>query len=125
MKVLIIDDDTEIVELIKDLLLINKYEVISTTQSIDAANLVRYTNPNLVILDLVMPGKNGFEICHQIRMFSKVPILVLSAVQTPGVVTKILNEGADDFLEKPMNPHILLASVTKLIRRSPLHHTQT
>jgi DNA-binding response OmpR family regulator len=124
MKVLIVDDDYEVVEFIKSLLLINKYEVISTTQSIDAVNIVRYSNPNLVILDLMMPGKNGFEVCQEIRSFSKVPILFLSAVQTPGVITKILNEGADDFVEKPMNPNILLASITNLIRRTPQRHYQ-
>jgi DNA-binding response OmpR family regulator len=119
-KILIIDDDYEIIELMRDLLLQNKFDVQSTTQSTEASNLVKHYNPNLVILDLIMPQKSGFDVCREIRTFSEVPILILSAVKTPGVITQLLNEGADDFLEKPMNPHVLLASIHKLIRRSPV-----
>jgi two-component system KDP operon response regulator KdpE len=72
----------------------------------------------VIILDLVMPGVNGWQIGKAIREFSNIPILVLSALDKPEVVTSALDEGADDFLLKPVSMEILVAHLNKLTRRA-------
>ena len=118
-KVLIIDDDIDMTELVKELLSNDQFEVFPIYQGLEGISMVQKIKPDIVILEMTMPDKSGLEVCKEIRKFSRVPILVLSAVSTPGISAQILNEGADDFLEKPMNSNILNAHINKLIRRSP------
>jgi DNA-binding response OmpR family regulator len=117
-RVLIIDDDNDFIELIKNLLSLENFDIFSTSNSIEGANKVLEIRPDIVLLDLMMPGKDGIEVCQEIRKTNNVPILIVSAVSTRGILSKVLNEGADDFLEKPVHPQILLANIHKLLRSS-------
>lgn len=116
-KVLIIDDDVDMVDLVKIVLQPDVYEVITAFTGQDGIDAVRRLNPDLVILDLLLPGIDGLTVCREVRRFSNIPILVLSAVNRPGIVAQALDVGADDYLHKPMKSSILIASVNKLARR--------
>jgi two-component system KDP operon response regulator KdpE len=117
-RVLVIDDNPDMTELISTLLIPEHYDVFTTNQALQGINLVREIRPDVVILDLMMPDMHGLQVCQEIRKFSSVPLLVLSADSTPGLSTRLLDEGADDFLLKPMNPNILVAQTNRLARRS-------
>jgi DNA-binding response OmpR family regulator len=117
-RVLVIDDNPDMTELISTLLIPEHYDVFTTNQALQGINLVREIHPDVVILDLMMPDMHGLRVCQEIRKFSSVPLLVLSADSTPGLSTRLLDEGADDFLLKPMNPIILVAQTNRLARRS-------
>jgi two-component system KDP operon response regulator KdpE len=74
----------------------------------------------VVILDLMMPGMNGWQVSKAIRAFSDVPILILSAIDSPGLVAEALDAGADDYLTKPVSSGTLIAHINKILRRSRL-----
>jgi two-component system, OmpR family, response regulator len=71
----------------------------------------------VVILDLMMPGKNGWQVCAEARAFSSVPILILSALDSPGNVASALDAGADDYLIKPVPSNVLIAHLMTMTRR--------
>ena len=72
----------------------------------------------MITLDLMMPDMNGWQVCKAVRGFSQVPILVLSALDSPGMVAAALDAGADDYLIKPVPSSVLLAHINKLVRRA-------
>jgi DNA-binding response OmpR family regulator len=117
-KILIIDDEVHIIELARLYLQRDGFQVESATRGQDGLVLVSTTNPDLIILDIMLPDIDGFEVCRQIRAKSKVPILMLSARRED--VDKIvgLELGADDYLAKPFNPQELIARVKAILRRS-------
>jgi len=118
LKVLVIDDDVETTDLLKIILEPNAFEVLAAHSGPEGLDLVRETDPDVIILDLLMPGMDGLMVCKELRQFSNVPILVLSAVSRPGIVAQALNEGADDYLTKPMKSSVLIAHLNKLARRA-------
>lgn len=117
-RVLIIDDDESMVEMLRLILEPDVFEVFIANNSTSGIDLTRETLPDVVILNLLMPDMSGWEICREIRNFSQVPILVLSAISKPGMVSKALDEGADDYLIKPMTSSVLIAHVKRLARRA-------
>ena len=119
MKILIVDDDPPGLKLISFLLREEGYTVSTAEDGQTALNLIRQTPPDLVILDVMMPLVDGFEVCRRIRRTHKVPIIFLSAKgQVDDRVTG-LHIGADDYLVKPFEPAELLARVEAVLRRSP------
>ena len=117
-KVLVIDDDKEMTELLKVILEPNTFDVISANSGQEGIPLLKEQNPDVIVLDLLMPDMDGWQVCKEIRSFSQVPILVLSAISKPGMVARALDEGADDFLLKPMPSGVLTAHIKKLARRA-------
>jgi len=117
IKVLTIDDDPAMTELLTILLRDPGFEVISANSGEDGVNKARELNPDVVILDLMMPGVDGWEVCSKVRKFSTTPILVLSALNAPGTVAKALDAGADDYLIKPVPNNVLIAHLHNLARR--------
>jgi len=117
-KVLIIDDDEAMTEMLRLVLEPNSFEVHEANSGKDGIDAAHTCNPEVIILDLLMPGMDGWEIVQAIRSFSKVPILVLSAISKPGMVAKALDEGADEFLLKPMPSGVLIAHLKRLARRA-------
>ena len=117
-KILIIDDEVNIIELTKLYLEREGFQVESATRGQDGLTMQATINPDLIILDIMLPDIDGFEVCRQIRAKSKVPILMLSARRED--VDKIigLELGADDYLAKPFNPHELVARVKAILRRA-------
>lgn len=117
VKILIIDDEVNIIELAKLYLTREGYTIESANTGTDGLSKVITFNPDLIILDIMLPDIDGLEVCRQIRAKSKVPIFMLSARRED--VDKIigLELGADDYLAKPFNPHELVARVKAILRR--------
>ena len=117
-KILVIDDDLAITELMSMLLKTHGFDVITTNSGADGVKLVREKNPNVVILDLMMPDMDGWQVSKAVRAFNNVPILILSAINDPAMVASVLDTGADDFLVKPVPSSVLVAHIRKMVRRN-------
>lgn len=126
MKLLVIDDDPSTADLLKAILqTMNVPAAIEqATTGFEGIQKVKETQPDIIILDLVMPEMDGWKVCQEIRQFSNVPILILSALDQPGHVAAALDAGADDYLIKPVSANILVAHLNTLLRRSPKWNTQ-
>jgi two-component system OmpR family response regulator len=116
-KILVVDDEENIAETLKYNLLREGYEVIVVGDGRQALELARREKPDLVILDLMLPNMNGLDVCRNLRQFSTVPILMLTAKEEE--VDKILGLelGADDYMTKPFNLRELIARVRAMLRR--------
>jgi DNA-binding response OmpR family regulator len=119
-KILVIDDDVAITELLSMLLRTHGFDVIVTNSGADGIHLAEEITPNVVLLDLMMPDKDGWQVCKAIRASSNVPILILSAINDPSVVASVLDAGADDFLVKPVPTGVLVAHIRKMVRQTNL-----
>jgi len=117
-KIIVIDDDTAVTDLLSVLLRTHGFDVRVTNNSTEGMNLIRDGEFDLVILDLMMPEMDGWEICKEVRSFSQVPIIVLSALNDPSMVASVLDAGADDYLTKPTPSRILVAHINRLTRRN-------
>ena len=118
LKVLIIDDDPALTELLTLLLRTRGMDAYMANSGEDGIKLIRGVAPDVVILDLMMPGMDGWQVCTEVRSFSNVPILILSALDSPGMVASALDAGADDYLVKPVPSGVLLAHLNTLTRRA-------
>jgi DNA-binding response OmpR family regulator len=118
MKILVIDDDPAMTELLKILLQPTVNRVLTANSGMEGVDLARQFDPNVIILDLMMPELDGWQVCSIIRGFSKVPILILSALDNPGMVARALDAGADDYLIKPVPSGVLHAHIKNLVRRA-------
>jgi len=116
--ILTIDDDAAITELLSMLLQTHGYEVLTANSGESGVRVIEDKKPDVVILDLMMPGMDGWQVCKETRKFSNVPILVLSALDDPSMIASALDAGADDYLVKPVSSNILVAHINKLIRRT-------
>jgi two-component system, OmpR family, response regulator ResD len=120
-KVLAIDDDPGITDLLTLLLKPHGFEVVSANAGEEGIRFIRENSPDVVILDLMMPGIDGWRVCTEVRKFSTVPILILSALDNPGTVASALDAGADDYLVKPVPSGVLVAHLNKLTRRPEMN----
>ena len=117
-RILIVEDELDLANIIKDYLEKELYEVEICTEGDKAIEIFDKFKPSLVILDLMLPGMNGYEICQNIRIKSTIPILILSAKIDEFDKVKGLDLGADDYITKPFRPRELLARVNAKLRRS-------
>jgi two-component system KDP operon response regulator KdpE len=117
IRVLAIDDDPALTELLPLLLQPSGIEVKTANSGAEGLQMLQKEDADVVLLDLMMPEMDGWEVCRRIRNFSAVPILILSALDTPGVVAKALDMGADDYLVKPVPSDVLSAHIRNLARR--------
>jgi len=120
-KILVVDDDPGVVELLKEILIAQNFRVISAENGDEAIKKVREEKPDFILLDVVLPGLSGFEVCRilkQDKMTHSIPIMMLSgkAIETEDKVNGF-EAGADDYLTKPFEPKELLARITALLRR--------
>jgi DNA-binding response OmpR family regulator len=118
MRILAIDDDISMTELTAMLLRNYGFEVTGASVAREAIELVREKPPQAIILDLMMPDMDGRQVCRAIREFSNVPIIVLSALNDPEMVASALDNGADDYLVKPVPSQVLAAHLNRLIKRT-------
>ena len=121
--VLAIDDDLAITELLTIILKAHNFIVSVANSGEDGLRMIKEFSPGIVILDLMMPDMDGWQVCKAVRAFSNVPILILSALDEPSVVASILDVGADDYLVKPVPSAVLVAHLHKLVRRTGGLHT--
>ena len=117
-QILVIDDDIAITELMSMLLKTHGFDVITTNSGAEGVQLAQSHNPSAILLDLMMPDVDGWQVCKSIRAFSNTPILVLSAINDPRMVASVLDAGADDFLVKPVPSGVLVAHIRKMVRRT-------
>ncbi len=116
-KILIIDDDPAMTDLLKIILNTTGAELLTANSGMEGVLIAQSKKPDIIILDLMMAGVDGWQVCKSIRQFSKIPILVLSALDSPGVVAHALETGADDYLVKPVPARVLIAHLQNLLKR--------
>jgi two-component system OmpR family response regulator len=116
--ILVVEDDREIQELLADFLTREGYRIVCAGDGAAMTRVLEKARPNLVVLDIMLPGEDGLSICRRLRAKGDVPILMLTARGED--VDKIvgLEMGADDYLPKPFNPRELLARIRAILRRS-------
>lgn len=117
-RVLLIEDDPNIVDLVRSNLLVRGFDVSVSTTGHDADDLVRSYEPDIILLDLMLPGLDGLDLCREIRQHSSVGLIVVSARTAEQDKVRALNLGADDYLTKPFGVDELLARMTATLRRS-------
>ena len=117
-RILIVEDEPALANVVKDYLKNELFDVEICTEGDKAIEVFNKYRPSLLILDLMLPGMNGYEICKNVRMTSVIPILILSAKTDEFDKVMGLNLGADDYMTKPFRPKELVARVNALIRRS-------
>ena len=119
-KILIADDEPDILEIISFNLQANGYEVTTAKNGDEAFEKAKKLLPDLIILDIMMPGKNGIEVCNLLRMipsFKETLIVFLTALSDETTEIKGLETGADDYLTKPISPKVLISKINALFRR--------
>jgi len=123
--IMVVEDDESLAAWIADYLNSHDFQVSVATRGDDALELIRADEPDLVVLDVMLPGLTGLEVCEQARKFYNRPILMLTAQSEEDDEIRGLETGADDFLPKPVKPKVLLARVKALLRREqtedPVH----
>ena len=117
-RVLIVDDELTIIKLLRANLEANGYETLVAMDGAEALQKVERELPDLIILDIMMPKTDGFEVCRRLREWSQVPIIMLSARGDLIDKVKCLDLGADDYLSKPFGIEELLARVRAVLRRT-------
>lgn len=115
--ILVIDNDPSTSAIFERLLESHDYNVLTSNSSKDSLGIVQRVMLDLIILDLLMPEMDGWQLCQAIREMTRTPILIISAIESPEIITKTLDLGADDYLVKPISSYTLLAHVKNLVRR--------
>ncbi|MBI4322316.1 MAG: response regulator transcription factor [Chloroflexi bacterium] len=117
-SILVVDDDPHYVKLVRVNLELSGYRVLAARDGFDAISTVETRQPDLLILDVMMPGLDGYEVCRRVREFSLVPIIMLTARGEQAHKVQGLRCGADDYVTKPFGAEELVARVEAVLRRS-------
>src|SRR6201994_3998121 len=123
MKMLVADDDRDLRELIGFTLTQAGYLVVKAADGAAALSLFEGETPDLVVLDVNLPGASGFQVCEAIRKRSRVPVMMLTVRGEEEDLVRALELGADDYLTKPFSPRTLLARVKALLRRAGMENS--
>lgn len=124
-KVLIIDDDATFRNLVEQVLTQKGYQVLKASSGREGLRLMFDQRPDLVLLDVVMPGADGWQVCSRIREISDVPIIMITGrYKSEEDIVRGLDYGADDYLTKPVRSKELVARVQAMLRRAELPHLQ-
>jgi two-component system alkaline phosphatase synthesis response regulator PhoP len=119
-KILIADDEPDILEILKYNLANEGYEVVTAKDGDEAIEKAKRSNPDLIVLDVMMPKKTGVEVCQVLRAqpaFKDTLIIFLTAVNDEGTQIRGLETGADDYISKPVSPKVFLSRINALFRR--------
>jgi DNA-binding response OmpR family regulator len=120
INVVLIDDDPDISIMLRTLLRGQDFQIRAAYSGPEGIEACTDHPTDVIILDLMMPEMDGWEVCRRIREFSNVPVLVLSAVGAPGSVARALEAGADDYLIKPVHASLLASRLRTLVRKYAL-----
>ena len=119
LKVMVVDDESRMRKLVKDFLVKKNFEVVEAENGVEAIDLFfEHKNIDLVILDVMMPKMDGWEVCREIRSYSKVPIIMLTARADEQDELLGFELGVDEYISKPFSPKILVARVEAILRRT-------
>lgn len=117
-KLLLVEDDARLAQLVTEYLIAYEFAVEVVTRGDQALERYRAFSPDVVVLDLMLPGLDGMVVCRQLRELGDVPILILTAREDSYDEVSGLEQGADDFVNKPVQPRVLLARLRALMRRA-------
>ena len=117
IKVLTIDEDSSMTTLLGVVLRGYGMDVISCDTGEKGIIFAKNEKPDIILLNLLLPGTDGWEVCKILRAFTSVPIAILSSLDDPKVISSALDAGADDFLKKPISSPELIAHIRNLLRR--------
>ncbi len=117
-RILIVDDDIGVVKSVRANLQAIDYETLVAMDGTEALQVIEKELPDLIILDIMMPKPDGFEVCRQVREWSQIPIIMLSARHDVNEKAKCLNSGADDYITKPFGVNELIARMRAILRRT-------
>jgi len=120
--VFLVEDDSSLASLVTDYLTLQGFKVSVEGRGDLACDRILNENPDIIILDIMLPGKNGLDICRELRASSKIPIIMLTARSDDIDQIVGLEIGADDYVAKPAQPRLLLARINALLRRVPTEH---
>ena len=113
-RVLLVDDEDRIVNVLALKLIVSGYQVVCANDGEKGLELARSANPDIMLLDIIMPGIDGLEVLRRLRMFSDVPVIVLSAKER--ISEEVFALGANGFMSKPFNPDDLISKVKALLQ---------
>ncbi|MFH0846545.1 MAG: response regulator transcription factor [Chloroflexota bacterium] len=116
-RVLVVDDEPRILNFLSSKLRVSGYEVLTAANGLEALEQVQAEEPNLIVLDVLMPKMDGFEMLKELRTFSSIPVIILSAKGMNTDKIRGLELGADDYLAKPFSPDELVARIEAVRRR--------
>jgi two-component system KDP operon response regulator KdpE len=116
--ILVVDNEVELLDLVAQQLRKSNYNVITATNGADALKLAFQTQPDLAILDIMMPGLDGLTMCRRLRELTEIPIIMLTALSEEKMVVQALEDGADDYITKPFGGEEFLARIRASLRRS-------
>lgn len=118
-KILVVDDESRMRKLVKDFLVRENFEVLEAGDGVEAVDIFfEQKDIALIILDVMMPKMDGWQVCREIRSYSKVPIIMLTARGDEKDELQGFNLGVDEYISKPFSPKILVARVEAILRRS-------
>ena len=118
LRALVVDDELGVMKLLRSNLQAEGYDVLTALDGSEAIQVIEKEVLDLIILDIIMPSMDGFEVCRQIREWSQIPIIMLSALDDEMDKVKCLDLGADDYLTKPFGTQELMARVRSVVRRT-------
>jgi two-component system KDP operon response regulator KdpE len=125
LKVLVIDDDAGMTEMLSMLLASASPEIMVANSGKVGIELAQKHNPDIILLDLMMPEMTGWAVCKAVREFSDTPILILTSMDSSGVIAEAFDAGADDYLIKPVSRGMLFAHINNLLRRAKIPFQST
>lgn len=114
-RVLVVDDEPKVLRFIEIGLNLKGFSVLTTTSGKEALELVSSEEPDVMLLDIVMPDLNGYEVLKQLRTFSNIPVIAISA--SPTTHNDIIRQGADSFIMKPLDPNDIVTMINRLLDR--------
>lgn len=117
-RVMLVEDDARLADLVTEYLAGYEFKVDVVTRGDEALARFKANPPDIVVLDLMLPGLDGMLVCRQLRDITKVPILIMTAREDSYDEVSLLEQGADDFINKPVQPRVLLARLRALLRRA-------
>jgi two-component system, OmpR family, KDP operon response regulator KdpE len=112
-RVLVVDDQSKVLKFVEIGLKLRGFEVLCASCGEEALELVVSVSPDIMILDIVMPGMDGFEVLKKLRTFTQLPVIAFSA--SPGNRDSILQSGANDFMPKPFDPNVMTGRIRALL----------
>lgn len=120
-KALLVDDDPLLIQMYETALKLDGFEVFVAHTGTEGIEIAKSANPDVIVLDLMMPEMNGWDACREIRRFYTGPILMVSAVVDSTGVMRALESGADDYLVKPIPHNVLASRLKRLVRQARLN----
>ncbi|GAH26449.1 unnamed protein product, partial [marine sediment metagenome] len=117
-RILVVDDEPGVIRALQASLEANGFEILTATDGSEALEVIDKELPDLLILDIIMPKMDGFEVCRRVRQRSEIPIIMLSARQSEEDKVQCLNLGSDDYISKPFSMNEVVARVKAVLRRT-------